>query len=221
MILAVAGCVAQAEGDIILDRAKYVDMVFGPQTYHQLPEMIAGLTGAYGPKRIVQTDMPVEEKFDRLPEENKVSGPTAFLSIQEGCDKFCTYCVVPYTRGGEYSRPAAAILAEARRLIEAGAKEITLLGQNVNAYHGEGPDGKNLDTRAHAPRNRRDGWRGTATLHDLPPRRRTGRFDSRPSGHSAVDALFAPTSAKRVERGFKSHEPQAYGGILSGYHRAI
>jgi tRNA-2-methylthio-N6-dimethylallyladenosine synthase len=142
MILAVAGCVAQAEGDIILDRAKYVDMVFGPQTYHQLPEMIAGLTGAYGPKRIVQTDMPVEEKFDRLPEENKVSGPTAFLSIQEGCDKFCTYCVVPYTRGGEYSRPAAAILAEARRLIEAGAKEITLLGQNVNAYHGEGPDGK-------------------------------------------------------------------------------
>ncbi|HNQ92484.1 MAG TPA: tRNA (N6-isopentenyl adenosine(37)-C2)-methylthiotransferase MiaB [Alphaproteobacteria bacterium] len=142
MVLAVAGCVAQAEGDVILSRARYVDLVFGPQTYHQLPEMIAQITGAYGSKRIINTDMPVEEKFDHLPQENAVNGPSAFLSVQEGCDKFCTFCVVPYTRGSEYSRPVADILNEAKRLISSGVKDITLLGQNVNAFHGEGPDGK-------------------------------------------------------------------------------
>ncbi|HPQ51578.1 MAG TPA: MiaB/RimO family radical SAM methylthiotransferase, partial [Alphaproteobacteria bacterium] len=142
MLLAVAGCVAQAEGDVILSRARYVDMVFGPQTYHQLPEMVAKITGAYGAERIINTDFPVEEKFDHLPEENALEGPSAFLSIQEGCDKFCTFCVVPYTRGSEYSRPVEGVLAEARRLIAAGAKDITLLGQNVNAFHGEGSDGK-------------------------------------------------------------------------------
>lgn len=142
MLLAVAGCVAQAEGDVILQRAKYVDMVFGPQTYHQLPEMVAKVTGAYGAERIINTDFPVEEKFDFLPEENEVVGVTAFLSIQEGCDKFCTYCVVPYTRGSEYSRDVNSILAEARRLAKNGARDITLLGQNVNAFHGTGPDGK-------------------------------------------------------------------------------
>ena len=105
MILAVAGCVAQAEGDFILDRAKYVDMVFGPQTYYQLPEMVAQVTGAYGSARIVNTDFPVNDKFDLLPgEQGSQKGATAFLSIQEGCDKFCTFCVVPYTRGSEYSR---------------------------------------------------------------------------------------------------------------------
>lgn len=142
MVVAVAGCVAQAEGDVILSRAKYVDLVFGPQNYHQLPEMIAQITGAYGKERIINTDFPVEEKFDHLPQENAVDGPAAFLSVQEGCDKFCTFCVVPYTRGSEYSRPASDILQEARRLISGGAKDITLLGQNVNAFHGEGPDGK-------------------------------------------------------------------------------
>ncbi|MBL8639464.1 MAG: tRNA (N6-isopentenyl adenosine(37)-C2)-methylthiotransferase MiaB [Alphaproteobacteria bacterium] len=141
MVVAVAGCVAQAEGDVILSRARYVDMVFGPQTYYQLPEMVAKITGAYGAERIINTDFPIEEKFDHLPQENQVTGPAAFLSIQEGCDKFCTFCVVPYTRGAEYSRAASDILAEAARLIAGGARDITLLGQNVNAYHGRGSDG--------------------------------------------------------------------------------
>lgn len=136
MLIAVAGCVAQAEGDVIIDRAKYVDMVFGPQTYHQLPEMVADAIGAYGTARIVNTDMPPENKFDFLPEETAASGASAFLAVQEGCDKFCTFCVVPYTRGAEYSRPVSQILSEAKKLIAAGAREITLLGQNVNAYHG-------------------------------------------------------------------------------------
>lgn len=142
MILAVAGCVAQAEGEVITDRARYVDMVFGPQVYHELPEMIAKITGAYGRERVINTDFPTEEKFDRLQGENADQGPSAFLSIQEGCDKFCTFCVVPYTRGGEFSRNVSGILDEARRLADMGTVDITLLGQNVNAFHGEGPDGK-------------------------------------------------------------------------------
>lgn len=140
MILAVAGCVAQAEGEVILDRAPYVDMVFGPQTYHQLPEMVARSTGAVGPARIVVTDFAVEEKFDLLPADQLSQGPCAFVSVQEGCDKFCTFCVVPYTRGGEFSRPAQAIVDEIRRLVDGGARDITLLGQNVNAWHGSAPD---------------------------------------------------------------------------------
>jgi tRNA-2-methylthio-N6-dimethylallyladenosine synthase len=139
MILAVAGCVAQAEGKEILARAPYVDIVLGPQTYHRLPEMVAQATRAGG--AVVETDFPAEDKFDHLPEQSAPQGVTAFLTVQEGCDKFCSFCVVPYTRGAEQSRPAAAILAEARRLIALGAKEITLLGQNVNAWHGQGLDG--------------------------------------------------------------------------------
>lgn len=137
MLMAVAGCVAQAEGDFILQRAPYVDMVFGPQTYHELPEMVAKATGAYGDARVVNTEFPAVSKFDFLPEEHVNQGPTAFLSIQEGCDKFCTFCVVPYTRGGEYSRTINGLVDEAKRLVDAGALEITLLGQNVNAFHGE------------------------------------------------------------------------------------
>ena len=139
MILAVAGCVAQAEGAEILARAPYVDIVLGPQTYHRLPEMVAAATRAGG--GVLETDFPVEAKFDFLPEASAPQAVSSFLSIQEGCDKFCTFCVVPYTRGAEFSRPAAAVIAEARRLVELGAREITLLGQNVNAYHGEAPDG--------------------------------------------------------------------------------
>lgn len=138
MLIAVAGCVAQAEGDYILERAPYVDMVFGPRTYHELPEMIVKATG----ERVINTEFPAKSKFDSLPEENNTQGVSAFLSIQEGCDKFCTFCVVPYTRGAEFSRSVSEILEEAKKLIQAGAKEITLLGQNVNAFHGEGPDGK-------------------------------------------------------------------------------
>ncbi|KZD04217.1 tRNA-2-methylthio-N(6)-dimethylallyladenosine synthase MiaB [Oceanibaculum pacificum] len=145
MVLAVAGCVAQAEGAEIMARAPFVDMVFGPQAYHRLPEMVARATrSAAGPgeRGVLDTDFPVESKFDHLPEEQKLEGASAFLTVQEGCDKFCTFCVVPYTRGAEFSRPAAQIVAEARRLVGSGAKEITLLGQNVNAYHGAGPDGR-------------------------------------------------------------------------------
>jgi tRNA-2-methylthio-N6-dimethylallyladenosine synthase len=138
-ILAVAGCVAQAEGAEILARAPFVDIVLGPQTYHRLPEMVARAARAGG--AVIETDFPLEDKFDHLPDAAAPQGVTAFLTIQEGCDKFCSFCVVPYTRGAEFSRPAAAVLAEARRLIAQGAREITLLGQNVNAWHGEGPDG--------------------------------------------------------------------------------
>ncbi len=139
MIIAVAGCVAQAEGEEISRRAPYVDMVFGPQTYHNLPEMLAKAhrAGDETGRGILMTDFPAEDKFDHLPDPVKPEGYTAFLSIQEGCDKFCTYCVVPYTRGAEYSRPAAQVMKEARQLIAQGALEITLLGQNVNAYHGD------------------------------------------------------------------------------------
>jgi tRNA-2-methylthio-N6-dimethylallyladenosine synthase len=140
MIIAVAGCVAQAEGEEIIRRAACVDMVFGPQTYHRLPEMIERANRAVGAK-VVDTDFPAEDKFDFLPNHVTNPGVTAFLSIQEGCDKFCSFCVVPYTRGAEQSRSVAAIEAEAIRLVDAGVREITLLGQNVNAYHGAGPDG--------------------------------------------------------------------------------
>jgi len=139
MIIAVAGCVAQAEGAEILRRAPHVDIVLGPQTYHRLPEMVA--LAARGAGAQLDTEFPVESKFDHLPDASGEAGVTAFLSVQEGCDKFCSFCVVPYTRGAEASRPVAAVLKEAESLVARGAREITLLGQNVNAYHGAGPDG--------------------------------------------------------------------------------
>ncbi len=138
LILAVAGCVAQAEGEEILRRAPYVDIVLGPQTYHRLPELVARAARSHG-RGVLDTEFPAEPKFDFLPPESRSPGVSAFLSIQEGCDKFCTFCVVPYTRGAEYSRPATAVIAEAGRLVEAGARELVLLGQNVNAYHGAAP----------------------------------------------------------------------------------
>ncbi len=140
MILAVAGCVAQAEGAEILARAPYVDIVLGPQTYHRLPEMVARATRAAKSGAVIETDFPPEDKFDHLPDSDRPQGVTAFLTVQEGCDKFCSFCVVPYTRGAEQSRPAAAILHEARHLVAQGAREITLLGQNVNAWHGKAVD---------------------------------------------------------------------------------
>ena len=143
MLIAVAGCVAQAEGDEITRRAPWVDMVVGPQTYHRLPELV-GQADPAARKRVVDTDFPAEVKFDFLPEEHASRGPAAFLSVQEGCDKFCSFCVVPYTRGAEYSRPASSVLAEARRLVSNGTVELTLLGQNVNAYHGEMDTGETM-----------------------------------------------------------------------------
>ncbi len=142
MTIGVTGCVAQAEGKEILRRAPAVDLVIGPQTYHRLPE---ALRRAKDGERVVETDYAIEDKFEHLPAperaRTRARGVTAFLTVQEGCDKFCTFCVVPYTRGSEVSRPVSQILAEAERLVEGGVREITLLGQNVNAWHGLGPDG--------------------------------------------------------------------------------
>ncbi len=154
MVLAVAGCVAQAEGEEILRRAPNVDIVLGPQTYHRLPEMLARARRAADARDgeavrgVLDTEFPAEAKFDHLPTSARAAGPSAFLTVQEGCDKFCTFCVVPYTRGAEFSRPLADILGEARDLVARGAREITLLGQNVNAYRGEGADGGPADLAA-------------------------------------------------------------------------
>ena len=139
-LIAVGGCVGQAAGEEIIRRAPYVDMVFGPQSYHQLPDMIARAEREDRTDKIVELDFPVISKFDQLPAPKASKGGSAFVSVQEGCDKFCTFCVVPYTRGAEYSRSVADILRESRQLVEEGTREITLLGQNVNAYHGD--DGK-------------------------------------------------------------------------------
>ena len=142
-VVVVAGCVAQAEGAEIIRRAPVVDLVIGPQSYHRLTGLLARLeTGEHG---IVETEFPEEDKFDHLPVRARPAvgrrQPTAFMTVQEGCDKFCTFCVVPYTRGAELSRPVTDVVREARRLVEQGVRELTLLGQNVNGYHGAGPDG--------------------------------------------------------------------------------
>jgi len=141
LIIGVGGCVGQQEGDRIQKRAPYVDIVFGPQTYHRLPDMVKEIRR--GRVNLSETDMPEIEKFDHLPKP-KVEGLTGYVTIMEGCDKFCTFCIVPYTRGAEISRPPADILKECGQLIEAGAKDISLLGQNVNAYHCENTDGEDV-----------------------------------------------------------------------------
>jgi len=140
--LVVAGCVAQAEGAEIQRRQPAVDLVIGPQTYHRLPELLAHAKGG----RVVDTELPPEDKFDHLPAPKPAAilarGVSAFVTVQEGCDKFCAFCVVPYTRGAEFSRPVAQVIAEVERLAQAGVQDVSLLGQNVNAYHGDGPDGR-------------------------------------------------------------------------------
>ncbi|AYM61197.1 tRNA (N6-isopentenyl adenosine(37)-C2)-methylthiotransferase MiaB [Agrobacterium fabrum] len=142
-MIGVAGCVAQAEGEEILRRAPAVDVVIGPQTYHRLPDALKRVRGG---ERVIETEYAVEDKFEHLPVAEKATlrsrGVTAFLTVQEGCDKFCTFCVVPYTRGSEVSRPVRQIADEAMKLVDAGVREITLLGQNVNAWQGEGPKGE-------------------------------------------------------------------------------
>ena len=141
--IAVAGCVAQAEGQEIMDRAPVVDLVVGSQNYHRLPDLLARVEQG---EKVVDTEFPAEDKFDFVAPPSRdamrARGISAFVTVQEGCDKFCTFCVVPYTRGAEVSRPVVKIVAEVERLADAGAREITLIGQNVNAYHGEGPDGR-------------------------------------------------------------------------------
>ena len=143
-VVAIAGCVAQAEGAEIARRAPVVDIVVGPQSYHRLPELVAKSTAGNGRGgALIETEFPEDDKFASLPRTPTARrSAAAFLTVQEGCDKFCTFCVVPYTRGAEFSRPVAALADEARRLVETGVREITLLGQNVNAYHGEGLDGR-------------------------------------------------------------------------------
>ncbi|MGH8514242.1 MAG: tRNA (N6-isopentenyl adenosine(37)-C2)-methylthiotransferase MiaB, partial [Gammaproteobacteria bacterium] len=139
-MIAVAGCVAQAEGSEILERAQVVDLVVGPQSYHELPALLGRVRD--GGERVVATDFPAKDKFLSLPERPIVRAqPSAFITVQEGCDKFCTFCVVPYTRGAEASRPVDGIVAEVEMLAAAGVREVTLIGQNVNAYHGQMPDG--------------------------------------------------------------------------------
>jgi tRNA-2-methylthio-N6-dimethylallyladenosine synthase len=143
IVVAVAGCVAQAEGEEILKRAGVVDLVVGPQSYHRLPGMLARVADG---AKVVDTEFPVEDKFEVLAaprrEVTRARGVAAFVTVQEGCDKFCTFCVVPYTRGSEVSRGVGKIVAETERLADAGVREVTLIGQNVNAYHGAGPDGR-------------------------------------------------------------------------------
>src|SRR3954468_3502215 len=143
MNIAVAGCVAQAEGNEIIRRAPTVDIVVGPQSYHHLPQLLAQ---AKRQGRAVETEFPADDKFGFLPAPRpdaiRARGISAFVTVQEGCDKFCTFCVVPYTRGSEVSRPVAKIIEDVKRLAGNGVRELTLIGQNVNAYHGEGPDGK-------------------------------------------------------------------------------
>ncbi len=168
MMIAVTGCVAQAEGEVILQRAPYVDLVVGPQAYHRLPELIAQAHRTQ--KSVLDTDFPAEQKFDFLPDAAAPQGVIANLTIQEGCDKFCSFCVVPYTRGAEASRPSASIIAEARRMVAQGAREIALLGQNVNAYHGEGPDGRDWSLT-----------RLLAALAEIPDLRRLRYTTSHPS----------------------------------------
>ncbi|MBN9307744.1 tRNA (N6-isopentenyl adenosine(37)-C2)-methylthiotransferase MiaB [Devosia sp.] len=145
LMIGVAGCVAQAEGDEIVRRAPAVNLVFGPQSYHRLPELLAR---AHNGARVVDTDFPEEDKFEHLPAAKKEvtarRGLTAFLTVQEGCDKFCSFCVVPYTRGAETSRPLEQVLREAENLAEAGVRELTLLGQNVNAWHGLDARGRSV-----------------------------------------------------------------------------
>ena len=162
VVIAVAGCVAQAEGAEIIRRAPAVDLVFGPQSYHRLPQLLAR---AERDGKAVDTEFPLDDKFDHLAAPSSATirarGVSAFVTVQEGCDKFCTFCVVPYTRGSEVSRPVRKIVAEVERLAEAGVREVTLIGQNVNAYHGEGPNGAAAVLGAASGRSQR---RSTASI---------------------------------------------------------
>ena len=176
--LAVAGCVAQAEGREIMRRAPQVDLVIGPQAYHRLPELLDGLRNGAARAGRVALDFPPESKFDRLPEEMMPRGASAYLTVQEGCDRLCTFCVVPYTRGAEFSRPPEEVVAEARRLLDGGAVELVLLGQNVNAYDARDGRGESWDLA-----------RLLAAIHELPSCRRLRYTTSHPLALS--DSLIA------------------------------
>ena len=185
MKIAVAGCVAQAEGEEIIRRAPTVDVVVGPQSYHHLPQLLAH---AKSHGRALETEFPVEDKFGFLPPPKpdaiRARGISSFVTVQEGCDKFCTFCVVPYTRGAEVSRPVAKIVDDVMRLADNGVREITLIGQNVNAYHGEGPDGRSWPLGTPVAAARRNPRHPAPALFDQPSprcRRQPDRSASRPA----------------------------------------
>ena len=223
MLIAVAGCVAQAEGGEVIRRAPAVDIVVGPQAYHRLPEMLARADRAQG-GGVIDVDFRPEAKFDELPAPERPAGPSAFLTIQEGCDKFCTFCVVPYTRGAEYSRPAAAVIAEAKELTKRGAREIVLLGQNVNAWRGEGPDGRDW-TLARLIRALAD-IEGLARLRYTTSHPRD-MSDDLIEAHGAVPALMPflhlPVQAgsdRVLERMNRKHRASDYRRIVDRLRRA-
>ena len=222
MNIAVAGCVAQAEGEEIIRRAPAVDVVVGPQSYHHLPQLLAR---AKSHGRALETEFPVEDKFGFLPPPKpaaiRARGISSFVTVQEGCDKFCTFCVVPYTRGAEVSRPVAKIIDDVMRLADNGVREITLIGQNVNAYHGEGPDGRT--------------WPLGRLLHRLAEipgivRLRYSTSHPRDVDDSLIeahrdlpdaDAVRASAGAVRFRPDSGGHEPQAYRRRLPPRHRPI
>ncbi len=204
--IAVAGCVAQAEGAEIIRREKAVDLVVGPQSYHRLPEMLARDGKVQGKQ--VDTEFPVEDKFGALAAPGRSAirkrGVSAFITVQEGCDKFCTFCVVPYTRGTEVSRPVAKIVAEAERLADAGVREITLLGQNVNAYHGDDESGRASSTRPADASAGGDPRRRAASLQHQPSvrhGRRSGDGTSRPASADAATASAGAVGLRPHPRG--------------------
>ena len=207
--MVVAGCVAQAEGGEILRRQPAVDLVVGPQNYHRLPELLRERRAARG---VVDTDFPVEDKFDHLPAEragrrSARAASRAFVTVQEGCDKFCSFCVVPYTRGGEVSRPVAQDARGDRAAGGGRRREVTLIGQNVNAYHGQGADGRALDLAELLGAAADDPRRPAAALCDLAPQRHGRGADPRPSRHSRSGALSAPADPVGLGSHFGGDEP--------------
>jgi len=220
-MIAVAGCVAQAEGAEIPRRAPTVDIVVGPQAYHRLPELVGEAAAG---RRALDTDMPAASKFGALPKRRK-QGPSAFLTVQEGCDKFCTYCVVPYTRGAEVSRPWAAVMDEARALIDAGAREITLLGQNVNAWEGEDEKGRSqgLDGLIRAL-DRLPGLARIRYTTSHPNDMREGLIRAHAEVESLMPYLHLPvqSGSDRVLKAMnRSHTAESYLAVLERVRAAL
>ncbi len=216
VIIGVGGCVASQEGAAILKRAPFVDLVFGPQTLHRLPAMIREVRA--GHPGVVDVSFPAIEKFDAVPAPTS-TGCSAFLSVMEGCSKACTYCIVPTTRGEEISRPLGDVLAEARRLADLGALEITLLGQNVNAYQGAYAERRQGRSRGLDPASGGDRRRRAHPLHDLAPgplRRRIGRGLCR---RRQARELSAPARAERVGSSAQAHEARLHRREVRGEDR--
>jgi tRNA-2-methylthio-N6-dimethylallyladenosine synthase len=225
MMIAVAGCVAQAEGEEIVNRAPVVDLVFGPQTYQRLPELLE--RRRKGGLAVVETEFPVEDKFEALDRPAMAlpaRGVSAFVTVQEGCDKFCTFCVVPYTRGAEFSRPVARIEAEARRLVAAGVREITLLGQNVNAYHGEGANGDSWSLgRLLAQLSEIDGLERLRYTTSHPRDMNDELFDQHGTNPKVMPYLHLPVQAgsDRILKAMnRRHDAEEYCAIIDRLRRA-